>query len=257
MHLPHKQSDAISDCAAHVSDAVVDLLADLKPAGEPVHFQAEPNLLDGGTSEWVWQITQGEAFYRVGGKQVSRHGAGDLLGLDQALPIATGVYGCHAPVTLVPYHRKDLEERHPQRFIRYLLYANAFHRAALSQEIRSEFQPATGFMHFQAGETIIHQGTEADRVYTLLEGEAQAMRDGIKVGDVRTDEIFGALAVFTRQKRMASVVAISDCTVLAVRKEEFADLVELQPRICLGLIEELAAKINEMNAQLLALQEKS
>src|SRR5690625_7337213 len=79
-------------------------------------------------------------------------------------------------------------------------------------------------MHFSAGETIIAQGAEADRVFTLLEGKAEALRDGVKVGEVHADEIFGALAVFTRQRRMASVVAISDCTVLAVPKDEFIDL---------------------------------
>ena len=105
-------------------------------------------------------------------------------------------------------------------------------------------------MHYQAGETIIHQGDTADRVYTLLEGSADALCDGVKVGEVHPNEIFGALAVFTRQPRMASVVATSDCTLLAVRKEEFIELIEHQPQICLGLIEEMAAKINQLNGQL-------
>src|SRR5690606_4208817 len=109
---------------------------------------------------------------------------------------------------------------------------------------------------FRSGETIIQQGTMADRVYTLLEGTADALCDGVKVGEIHADEIFGALAVFTRQERIASVVASRDCTVLAVRKEEFIDLIDHQPQICVSLIEEMAAKINQLNTQLLHLSAK-
>ncbi len=253
MYLPHKQSDTITDCATQLNEAAAELMAALTPSGTPVQRSASHDLLADTDGNTAWLITEGEAFYRVGGKQVLCLGAGDLIGLP-TLACEQGVYGSTGPLTLEPYRLDDITQRHPSRFIRYLMCANAFHRAALAQEIRAEFQPSAGFMHFQAGETIIHQGAEADRVYTLLEGEAHAQRDGIKVGDIQADEIFGALAVFTRQKRMASVVAVSDCTVLAVRKEEFADLVELQPQICLGLVEEMAAKINQLNGQLLASQ---
>ncbi len=222
--------------------------------GEPKSFGVSHDLLASGGKDRVWLVTAGEAFYRVGGKQVTRHGEGDLIGLEPELPIEVGVYGCSEPVTLLPYRRADVVNH--ERFASYLMCANAFYRASLAQEIRAEFQPSAGFMHFMAGETIIHQGAEADQVYTLLEGDAHALRDGVKVGEIHADEIFGALAVFTRQKRMASVVAVSDCTVLAVRKEEFADLVEMQPQICLGLVEELADKINQLNGQLLAQQAK-
>ena len=114
----------------------------------------------------------------------------------------------------------------------------------------SAFQPSAGFIRVQAGETIIHQGDVAEHVYTLLEGHAEAYLDGVKVGDVNTQEIFGALAVFTRQPRMASVVAVTDCSLVAVRKEEFVELVEHQPQICLGVIEEMAEKIRQLNAEL-------
>jgi len=38
--------------------------------------------------------------------------------------------------------------------------------------------------------------------------------------------------------------------VLAVRKEEFISLIEYQPQICQGLIEEMASKNNQLNSQL-------
>lgn len=111
-----------------------------------------------------------------------------------------------------------------------------------------------GFVHYNAGETIIAQGDDADLVYTLIDGHADALCDGVKVGEIHQNEIFGALAVFTRQPRIASVVARTDCTVMMVNKDDFIQLIYEQPQISVGLIEEMAAKINELNNQLLALK---
>ncbi len=118
----------------------------------------------------------------------------------------------------------------------------------------NDFTPLRGFLDFAKGETIINQGDEADLVYTLIEGSADAVCDGIKVGEIHQNEIFGALAVFTRQPRIASVVASSNCTVMTVGKEDFIRLIYEQPQLSVGLIEEMAAKINQLNNQLLALK---
>jgi len=256
MHLPHKQSDAVTDCATRLHDLASGLLGSISPSGGPKSFASSQDLLADQPEGLVWRVESGEVFYRVGAKQVTCHSPGDILGLEPGQFEPRGAYGCAEPVTLTPYARQDLLASAPQQLSEYLLLSSSFYRSALAQEIRADFQPSAGFVHYPAGEIIIHQGAEADQVYTLLEGEAEAMRDGIKVGDIHANEIFGALAVFTRQKRIASVVAKSDCTVLAVRKEEFADLAELQPQICLGLIEELADKIHQLNSQVLSMQAK-
>ncbi len=117
-----------------------------------------------------------------------------------------------------------------------------------------DFTPNRGFSNFSAGEIIINQGDAADLVYTLIEGSADALCDGIKVGEIHQNEIFGALAVFTRQPRIASVIARTDCTVMMVNKDDFIQLIFEQPQISVGLIEEMAAKINELNSQILALK---
>lgn len=256
MHLPHKQSDAITDCATRLHEVTSELLSAVSPSDRPQTFAASQDLLTEQPKELVWRVESGEVFYRVGAKQVTCHSPGDLLNLEPNQFERRGAYGCAETVTMTPFRRQDLLSSAPRELTEYLLLSSSFHRSALAQEIRADFQPAAGFVHFPAGETIIHQGAEAGRVYTLLEGEAEAVRDGVKVGEIHANEIFGALAVFTRQKRIASVLAKSDCTVLAVRKEEFADLAELQPQICLGLIEELSDKIHHLNTQVLSMQAK-
>lgn len=263
MHLPSKQSDTITDLAVKLRGLTEVLLTQLSPSGEPVTVDQSDDLFVGQTHTGLLYVTDGQVECRVNGKIITFFEQGDLLGLPRSLSLPDGQFSCTSPVILTPYDRDDLvnhvnaDPRLQKHWAYYLLCQMSFYQQALAQEIRTEFQPTAGFMHFRTGETIIQQGALADKVYTLLEGSADAICDGIKVGEVHADEIFGALAVFTRQRRIASVVATSDCTVLAVRKEEFIDLIDHQPQICLGLIEEMAAKINQLNNQLLALSAKS
>jgi len=260
MHLPTKQSDSISDIAIKSRSLTELFLQNLLPVGNPVEIKVSNDIFANQPNTRLFHITEGQVFYRVRGKLVAILEEGDLIGLTRSLNLNEGVFSCVETVSLVPYERDELiahvndDIKLQKNWAHYLVCNIAFYQQALAQEIRAEFQPQAGFIHFNEGEVIIHQGDEADKVYTLLDGSADAVCDGVKVGEVHTNEIFGALAVFTRQKRIASVIATSDCTVLAVRKEEFVDLIDHQPQICLGLIEEMAAKINQLNTQLSAKQ---
>lgn len=263
MHLPNKQSDTITDLAVKLRGLTEVLFAQLTPSGAALSISQTQNLFADQPHTGLFLILEGQVEYRVAGKLITLFDEGDLLGLPRSLSLPDGQFSCETPVKLMPYDRDQLvshvnsDPRLQKNWAYYLLCYSCFYQQALAQEIRAEFQPTAGFIHFKKGDTIIQQGTLADKVYTLLEGDADAVCDGIKVGEVHADEIFGALAVFTRQPRIASVVATSDCTVLAVRKEEFVELIDHQPQICLGLIEEMAAKINQLNNQLLTLSSKS
>lgn len=259
MHLPGKQSDELSNLALKCRGLTEVLLAQLQPVGEPFRLQRSDDLFSALPATQLLLVNEGQVAYRNQGKLMAQFEAGDLLGLPRSLNLPEGIFSCASPVALTVYDRDELvahvnsDSKLQKSWAYYLLSQMSFYQQALAQEMRAEFQPTAGFMHFRNGETIIEQGDIADRVYALLEGTADAICDGIKVGTINADEIFGALAVFTRQTRMASVIATSDCTVLAVRKEEFVELIDHQPHICLSLIEEMAAKINQLNTQLLGL----
>lgn len=257
MHLPTKQSDLMSELAAKSRGLTELLCTQATPVDEPFAMNACSDIFADIASTRTLLIVEGQVDYYLHNKLVMHFEEGDLLGLPRSLNLPQGQFSCQGPVTLLAYERDALVEqansdlKSQRNWAHLLLCTISYYEQALTQELRTEFQPSAGFVHYRAGEVIINQGDPADRVYTLLEGAADAVCDGVKVGDIYANEIFGALAVFTRQPRMASVIANSDCTVLAVRKEEFISLIEHQPHICLGLIEEMAAKINQLNNQLL------
>lgn len=263
MHLPTKQSDLMSELAAKLRGLTELLCAPVTPADDPVVIETSGDIFADIAPTRALRIVEGQVDYYLHNKLVMHFEAGDLLGLPGTLNLPQGQFRCDSQVTLLAYERDALVEqansdlKSQRNWAHLLLCSISFYEQALTQELRSEFYPSAGFLHYRAGETIINQGDVADRVYTLLEGSADAVCDEVKVGEINANEIFGALAVFTRQPRMASVIASSDCTVLAVRKEEFITLIEHQPQICLGLIEEMAAKINQLNNQLLQLKAPS
>ena len=108
--------------------------------------------------------------------------------------------------------------------------------------------------HFEAGEELFHQGDDADHVFVIIEGHAEAWVDGQKVGDVQKDEIFGAMAVFTREKRSATVIASEACTVMVIPKDQFLSLMQSNPRIAHSLIESMARRIDLMNKEVTQLR---
>lgn len=132
----------------------------------------------------------------------------------------------------------------------YLITLVALFQDAFSRFQTTTDQPNTGFMTFAPGDTIIRQGDDAHEVFTILSGNAEAFVDDVKVGEILQDEIFGAMAVFTNEKRSATVKAKAACTVLAVPREEFITLIKSHPQTTMTLIENMARQISTLNAQI-------
>ncbi|BFM12757.1 cAMP-binding protein CbpA [Simiduia litorea] len=256
MYLSDNDSAQISDLSSKLKGLTELLLKDC-PQGETLSVPHSADLFDTRPASQLLLMTSGSVHLEHQGNEVVQYETGDLLGLSRSLQLPEGKLVANQ-ASFISINRDDLiahvnaSAELQKHWAYYLICLCTYFKQALTQEKRGQFQPSTGFLSFSEGETIIAQGDTADCVYTLLEGTAMATRDGIKVGDVKRDEIFGALAVFTRQARNASVIATSDCSVMAVRKEDFIDLVEHQPQICIGLIEEMADKINQLNQQIAA-----
>lgn len=175
---------------------------------------------------------------------------GDIVGLQNTLNIPSPRLSSPDPVTIVAFH-KDLFANHvatkPQ-WAQYLLILSTFFTDAYTRLAQIHSIPQTGFLNFKTGDVIINEGDNSDEVYTMLDGSADVLVAGVKVGEVLSEEIFGAMAAFTNTPRSASVLATSECHVLAVPKEQFVSLIQYHPKTCVSLIESMARKIQSLNA---------
>jgi len=185
---------------------------------------------------------------------------GDLIGFAQAFDLPFPVLRADEFVEVQVIDRDALlrhvysDKRRQHYWSHYLLCQNSMlvnHIAQLTQE---QVRPAAGFQNYQPGDVIIKEGDEAEHVYTIISGEADVFADNIKVGEIGIEEVFGAMAVFTGEKRSATVQARTPCTIMAVPQADFVHLIEAQPKAAVNLIENLARRIVAMNQQLIEQQ---
>ncbi|NQD38918.1 cyclic nucleotide-binding domain-containing protein [Permianibacter sp. IMCC34836] len=119
--------------------------------------------------------------------------------------------------------------------------------------VTPEERPQPGFRRFADGEAIITQGDEAEYVYTILEGVADVSVDGVNVGVINEEEIFGAMAVLTGQRRAATVRARGTCSVMMVARDEFASLVNTHPQLFINLLRDMTRTIVSLNERVVSL----
>ncbi|MDD1509261.1 Crp/Fnr family transcriptional regulator [Pseudomonas sp. CNPSo 3701] len=239
------------------------LLDGLTPCGEPLQIERSENLAADLPSNQLFIIDNGLLHALVDERPLFYLQEGDLVGLRQGIDLPSCRYTSDEPLTLIPYSRSDVfkhiyaEEARQELFIQYLVGHTALLSDALARIKQPEIRPATGFKHFAQGDALINQGDEADHVFIIIDGHAEAFVDDVKVGDVQKDEIFGAMAVFTNEKRSATVLASQPCTVMVIPKDQFLSLMESNPRIAHSLVESMARRIDLLNKEITGLRQPS
>jgi hypothetical protein len=261
MYLLGEQPAYADQLIHHLQGLPKKLLAGLAPSGPAIEFQQIEDLSRELPGNQLFLIQDGLVHALVDERPLFYLHEGDLLGLRQGIELPSCRYSSEEPLTLIPYQRGEVfqhiyaNEERQELFIQYLIGHTALLSDALARLKQPEIRPATGFKHFAAGEQLIHQGDDADHVFIIIEGHADAFVDGHKVGDVQKDEIFGAMAVFTREKRSATVIASEPCTVMVIPKEQFLSLMHSNPRIAHSLIESMARRIDLLNKEITQLRE--
>jgi CRP-like cAMP-binding protein len=77
-----------------------------------------------------------------------------------------------------------------------------------------------------AGETVFRQGDPGDRYYVVRDGEAEVTVDGRPVAKIGRGAGFGEIALLYGRPRSATVTALTDLTLAALGRNEFAWLVK-------------------------------
>lgn len=236
------------------------LLDDLAPCDAPFEVKQCDDLSNALPSNQLFIIDSGLVHAHVENRPFFYLQEGDLLGLRQGLDLPECRYSSEETIRLIPYARRDVFQHiasvheRQELFTLYLLGHSALAADALARLKQPEIRPSTGFQSFAAGEELIHQGDIAEHVFIIIEGHAEAWVNGEKVGDVEKDEIFGAMAVFTEERRNATVIASEPCTVMVIPKDQFLSLMHSNPRIAHSLIESMARRIDLMNQEITSLR---
>jgi NADH dehydrogenase len=102
-----------------------------------------------------------------------------------------------------------------------------------------------GQAHFETGETVFDQGDLGDRLYMIVSGEAEVVREedgrSVVLGRLGAGEYFGEAALIGRTLRYATVRATSPMDVLTLPRGDFQALVGGLPGLR-GSVEEVVAQ---------------
>jgi CRP/FNR family transcriptional regulator, cyclic AMP receptor protein len=101
---------------------------------------------------------------------------------------------------------------------------------------------------FKAGETIFKEGDRGDEMFVVQSGHVEIRRGNRVLETVAEKSIFGEMALIDDGPRSATVVAITDATVVPVSEKQFLFLVRETPFFALNVMRTLVGRLRTANA---------
>jgi len=94
-----------------------------------------------------------------------------------------------------------------------------------------------------AGAEIIREGEVGESIYIVVEGRVHVTKGDKPVAELSEREVFGEMALLDPAPRSATVKALSDVTLLTIRREDFADIMAERHEIARGVIQVLTRRL--------------
>ncbi len=106
------------------------------------------------------------------------------------------------------------------------------------------------FVELSAGETLFRAGDEGTTLYVVVEGRisilADTSGDGTDdtiLGELREGDFFGELGLVTKQPRSATVRALVDCELLAIRRQLLMEMIQEESSVLTVLLSFLRERL--------------
>ncbi len=111
---------------------------------------------------------------------------------------------------------------------------------------------------YQDRELIMRQGDVGEAMYVLLAGTAEVIIEWpdreIRLSLLQAGDIFGEMALFTRQPRAASVRAVGEVRALTLTKREFLRQVHQDPSLAFRILQQMSDRIRRLDAEVARLR---
>jgi CRP-like cAMP-binding protein len=104
---------------------------------------------------------------------------------------------------------------------------------------------------YAPGEAIIRQGESGSEIFGLERGRVEILvapegRPPVRVGVLEAGAIFGEAAFLTGERRVATIVALTECEVIRIRRSAFQELLAANPGLSERLATLLAKRMDEL-----------
>jgi len=134
--------------------------------------------------------------------------------------------------------------------------------ANISEEKLDELRPSLKVLKMGPGEVVVKEGDSADKLFILVSGEVQVVKNYLEPGAQTVDVLtpgayFGEMAlVGESQERSATVVTSEDSHFVTLEREAFRDMLMSNPDIAVTILEETFRRLRQANELVAMLQER-
>ena len=109
------------------------------------------------------------------------------------------------------------------------------------------FRQDSGALEVAAGDFLFREGESGDKMYVLLEGNAEIMVGDLVVENAGPGALLGEMALIDNNPRTASVVAKTPCRFAQMDQRRFHFLVQQTPYFATHVMKTLADRLRHMN----------
>jgi CRP/FNR family transcriptional regulator, cyclic AMP receptor protein len=125
--------------------------------------------------------------------------------------------------------------------------ATVFDRKLLADlEHELEDKPATSH---PANKVIMKEGDKGMFMYVVVEGVVAVSIDGRTLEKIGPGGVFGEMALVSQAPRAATATSETDCTLLAINRTDFMNLVKIKPAFGMNLLRALSERLRFMTAK--------
>jgi MFS family permease len=174
----------------------------------------------------------------------------DSFGLDTSLLVLGSVVLLAAALTvtgLVELGDRSLDQRRALHSIVDVLAASALFEGV---SITSLERVAASVMEMEqrAGDTVVHEGDEADALYLARSGTFDVWANGAAINHMGVGDWFGEIGLIHRLPRTATVTAASDATLWRVPGAVFLDALEDAASPPAAMLESMAERLHRSDS---------
>jgi CRP/FNR family transcriptional regulator, cyclic AMP receptor protein len=107
--------------------------------------------------------------------------------------------------------------------------------------------PEVPTRYFAKGNTIFREGDRGDEFFVVVRGQVEIRSGDRSFETLGRNGIFGEMALIDDSPRSATVVALTDVTVVPVKEKQFLFLVKHTPFFALSVMRVLAYRLRRQN----------
>lgn len=105
------------------------------------------------------------------------------------------------------------------------------------------FRNATDAESFSAGQVIFSEGEPGNVMYAVQDGEVSIMAGDTLIDTAGPGSIVGEMALIDRSARSATVIAKTDCKLVAIDQKRFTFLIQHTPNFAIQVMSVMAERL--------------